>query len=624
MFLVFGLSTAFSQGPPPCVPTIVNINLDQYPEETSWEITDTLGNVVLSGGPYPNAPAYEPQFIANCLPIGELAFTIFDDYGDGMQGSLWGGVDGTYYLIQCGDTVVFGDSSAFGYDTTHYFNSLPCPPPPTVYGCMDENFLEFLPTATVDTGMCFTPKLFGCIDSTMFNYDSLANSIDYIDSCNYTLVLHDLVGNGWIGSKLEIYQEDTTIFTMTSQSNNQSFSINLKAPEDVQAKFFITQQSQFTTVECGFSLINPFGDTVMSVQPPFIVPFMTYSGTTYCGNSCIEKVYGCLDSLAWNYDSTANVADDCYYFPGCTSPAYLEYHVDTTNGYYSDIMIQDSCQTIALFGCTDDTMYNYDSTANVDNGGCIPYIYGCMDPLMWNYNNLATAPDSCIPYVYGCTDATMFNYDPTANTDNGSCIPFVYGCTDSTMFNYDPTANTDNNSCIPFIFGCTDPSMLNYNPQANTEDFSCIPYVYGCMDSLALNYDSLANTDNGSCIEVVVGCMDQSAYNYEPTANVSDPLSCLYDAGCITGPGYPYWLNDDCYAWVIDVDNFCCENNWDDICQLTYDYCEGTWSGPLPRRVVERELVDVKDILGRSTHVTRNKVLFFIYNDGTVDKIIIK
>ena len=149
------------------------------------------------------------------------------------------------------------------------------------------------------------------------------------------------------------------------------------------------------------------------------------------------------------------------------------------------------------------------------------------------------------------------------------------------MFNYDPTANTDNGSCIPYVYGCTDPSMLNYNPEANTEDFSCIAYIYGCMDSTALNFDPLANTDNGSCIEIVMGCMDPNAYSYEPAANVNDSISCLYSAGCITGPGNPYWLNDPCYAWVISVDPYCCENAWDTICQLTYNYCIGTWAGPI-------------------------------------------
>jgi hypothetical protein len=79
--------------------------------------------------------------------------------------------------------------------------------------------------------------------------------------------------------------------------------------------------------------------------------------------------------------------------------------------------------------------------------------------------------------------------------------------------------------------------------------------------------------------------MDQAAYNYDGNANVNDSVSCNYDAGCATGPGNPYWLNDPCYAWVIDIDVYCCNAEWDNICQATYDYCEGTWSGPLPVRV---------------------------------------
>ena len=226
--------------------------------------------------------------------------------------------------------------------------------------------------------------------------------------------------------------------------------------------------------------------------------------------------------------------------------------------------------------------------------------------------------------MYGCTDATMFNYNPLANADDGSCVPYVFGCTDSSMFNFNPLANADNNSCVPYIYGCTDPSMLNYNPQANTENFTCIAFVYGCMDSTALNYDSLANTDNGSCVAVVEGCMDPDAYNYDELANVNDTASCLYDAGCITGPGLPYWLNDPCYAWVIDVDMYCCENDWDTICQLTYNHCQDGWVGPIPKRVLERKLVSVTDLLGRPAKIIKNQVLLFIYNDGTVIRKITK
>ena len=650
-------------GPPitgSCIPAVVNINLDQFQSETTWEIKDSTGSLLYAGGPYSQAPDYQPQYETVCLPIGDLTFTIYDSYGDGLAGSLWGGSDGSYYVIQCGDTLVYGDVANFGTDSIHVFTSDTCTPPPPIPGCMDEDYLEFNPAATVTDSSCATLKILGCIDSTMFNYDSIANTMDYIDSCDYTLILHDLAGNGWVGSRLDIYQDDTTQFIMTSGSN-QTFTIQLNAPESVKAQFFINAQASNTTLECGFSLINPMGDTVLSVLPPFMQAFFIYCGVTYCGNECIEIIEGCTDPIAYNYDSLANTSLPCYYSPGCMSPAYLTYY---TQGFIADID-NGSCDTLALFGCMDSAMFNYNSTANVDNGGCIPIVLGCMQPLAFNYNILANTSDtciaivygcinsialnynplantddgscigvvygctdtlafnwnpnanvddgSCIPVIYGCINPTMFNYCNTCNTNDGSCVEILYGCTDSTMFNYNPLANVNNNSCIPITYGCTDPSALNYNSSANTEDFSCVPYMYGCTDSTALNFDSLANTDNGSCVAVVQGCMDPTAYNYSGLANSSDSASCLYSANCITAPGDPYWLNDPCYAWVIDVDNYCCENEWDEICQLTYNHCELGWSMP-NARILENKITIYPNPTEDIINIAGNEFSINVYN----------
>jgi len=758
--------------PPPGVPATVIINLDQYQSETSWDIKDTNGTIYAQSVTYNGHPDYATIIIPVNIPKGELIFTIYDSYGDGLNGSLWQGQDGSYYLTQCNDTLVYGIDPAFGNDTSHIFISDSCPP---ILGCTDINYIEYNHFATVDDGSCQTLKVFGCIDTTMFNWDPTANTMDMIDSCDYTLVLHDLMGNGWVGSSLKIYADDTTEYYNTG-SFDDIYSISLRAPQLVNIQFFISAQASLTTIECGFTLINPEGDTLISVQPPFIQPLFVYSAVTNCGNTCIDKVFGCIVPTAVNYDSLANTNNgSCYYTPGCMNSSYLEYYTQGFTADYND----GTCSTLAVWGCIDSTAFNYDLLANIDNGGCVPivigcmqplafnynsnantpgnciaivygcmsniainynplantddgscigifygctdstmwnympsantddgsclpYIYGCMDPTMFNYNQLAnTDNSSCIAFAYGCTDSTMFNYDPLANTDNNTCIPFIYGCTnpialnynlsantddfscilptygcmdslafnynplanvdngscvpiilgctdpialnycdscntddfscvlpiygctDSTMFNFNPLANVDNNSCVPFIYGCTDPSMLNYNPQANTEDFSCIAYIYGCTDSTALNYDSTSNTDNGSCVDVVSGCMDQSAYNYNITANVNDSISCLYNANCITGPGSPYWLNDPCYAWVIDVDDYCCENEWDTICQATYNYCEGTWVGPLPKRITESKLIGITDLLGRPVNKINNSLLLYIYDDGSVDKKII-
>jgi len=196
----------------------------------------------------------------------------------------------------------------------------------------------------------------------------------------------------------------------------------------------------------------------------------------------------------------------------------------------------------------DSTAFNYDPLVNTDNG-------------------------SCQIVIYGCTNPTAINFDPLANTDDGTCINPLYGCMDSTMFNYNPLANVDNGSCISYVYGCTDPLAFNYNPAANTNDNSCC-LISGCTDVTALNYNQFACFDDNSCITIITGCTDVSAYNYDPTANVTDSTACLYDAGCYGGPGIPYWLNDVCYAWVIDVDNNCCTDDWDSYCVNLYDYCQ--------------------------------------------------
>ena len=625
---ILSINTVYSQCTPGTWSLNITINPDQYPEETSWYIMDFWGDTLIHGGPYTNIIDYEPQYASVCAPIDSFYIVINDLYGDGIAGSLWGGNDGSIYIEQCGDTIWELPVANFGYQIYDTIYTSGCPPPPPVFGCMDFNYVEFNPAATLDTGMCFIQKVYGCTDSLAYNYVDTANTDIDIDSCMHELELTDLAGNGWAGSSLKLSQatslvppfnyQDIGTYTLIDGFDT-TFFINLVAGYPVRAIFEITQQSDFTAVQCGYVLYSE-DYVAIDIEGGFvnpIPPFFPVIGQPYCGNTCVEKVFGCTDSLAINYDSLSNTDDStCFYNPGCMNPIYLEY--DTLADYDDG-----SCATLVVLGCMDSTAFNYNPDANLEiQGSCIPVVIGCMESFALNFNPLANTPDTCIAYVYGCTDSTMFNYNSLANTDDGGCEPFVYGCMDSTMFNFNPLANTTDNNCNPYIYGCTDPSMFNYDALANTENFSCIPYIYGCTDSTAINFDSLANTDNGSCVAVVEGCMDQDAYNYNDLANIPNNSTCLYDAECITGPGNPYWLNDPCYAWVIDVDEYCCENEWDNTCQLTYNYCEGTWVGPIPKRI--SNLVAVTDLLGRPAKITKNKLLIFIYDDGTIEKKLVK
>ncbi len=531
MVVVFTLSTAFSQCPNGTYLNIV-INPDQYPGETSWALLSGNLDTIVTGGPYTDIIDYSPQVTQLCVPNGDYYFDIYDSYGDGMQGSLWGGQDGSYYLIRCNDTIVEMDSANFGTYAYHGFTVEDCAPPPPIYGCMDNNFVEFLPIATVDTGMCYTPKLYGCTDEEAFNYDSIANTNILTDSCTHTLELTDLAGNGWAGAYLQVFQGDNFLGIFTLEDGfDTTFTFDLSISEPIEVKFNITQQSQFTSVQCGYSL---YSEEHVAINAPGgfaspLIPFVTVQGMPYCGNSCIEKIFGCIDDTALNYNDGANTDDEsCYYVEGCTNPIYLEYNED----------------------------------ADFDDGTC----------------------DTLI--VLGCMDSTALNYNPEANTElDGSCVDVVLGCMSELAFNFNSNANVDDGSCIAYSYGCTDPFAFNYDSIANTDDGGCIEVINGCTDTTALNYNIIANTDNGSCIYPLPGCTDPTAENYNISANMSDS-SCYYSAGCYSGD--IYYIPDACFEWVIEVDPYCCNTTWDEGCDGLYAYCADGWTGPTDIAMFER------------------------------------
>ena len=50
------------------------------------------------------------------------------------------------------------------------------------------------------------------------------------------------------------------------------------------------------------------------------------------------------------------------------------------------------------YGCTDTTACNYDSTATIDDGSCNLGASGCMDSFLANYDATATEDDGTCTY----------------------------------------------------------------------------------------------------------------------------------------------------------------------------------------------------------------------------------
>ncbi len=107
----------------------LELTTDNYGSETSWQITDSSSQTVVSGGSYASNTTYNE---AVCLDDGDYTFTITDAYGDGICCSYG---YGSYNLIVNSSSVASGDSfgssestaftlgSGGGSDLTGYYAS---------------------------------------------------------------------------------------------------------------------------------------------------------------------------------------------------------------------------------------------------------------------------------------------------------------------------------------------------------------------------------------------------------------------------------------------------------------------------------------------------------------------
>ncbi len=133
-----------------CNDNDVNVNFvfDNYPEETSWNITNAGGSVVASGGTYGGQPDGSSLSIPLCLVDGCYDFTIFDSYGDGICCGYGNGS----YSVTDGSGNVLASGGQFGSsETTNFcFNGAP------VLGCTDPGAHNYDPAATQDDGSCET------------------------------------------------------------------------------------------------------------------------------------------------------------------------------------------------------------------------------------------------------------------------------------------------------------------------------------------------------------------------------------------------------------------------------------------------------------------------------------
>ena len=128
---------------------------DNYPAETTWNVTDASGSIVLEGGPYDGSQTTYTSTV--CLVPGCYTLTVNDSFGDGLQHN---GIVGDYTLTDDNGTVLAEiiEGGNFGPQAVHDF-------------CLEENIVE------------------GCTNATACNYNAAATddngSCVYASGCDY-------------------------------------------------------------------------------------------------------------------------------------------------------------------------------------------------------------------------------------------------------------------------------------------------------------------------------------------------------------------------------------------------------------------------------------------------------
>ncbi|MGY8951560.1 MAG: hypothetical protein ACKVJW_07230, partial [Flavobacteriales bacterium] len=290
------------------------------------------------------------------------------------------------------------------------------------------------------------------------------------------------------------------------------------------------------------------------------------------------------------------------------------------------------------------------------------FVIDCNVYFLLGQNN-NTAPSTYVGNIYqyklssdcGCTDSIAENYSPIAIIDDGSCC-FFSGCTDPLAINYDSIACFDNGSCIAPVLGCTNQTASNFDSNANIDltfggaldnTFGSGGYFNGdqhlnfdafkeCVIKSAMIYSEGSNTITFELRDNNSNVIDDTTLNLVPgqqtiNLNFKIPIGTNLQLGVSNGAlanlglyrnnsnsNYPYNI-----ASAINITGSSAGTNPLSYYYFFYDIelivpCLD-FTNEINEVINTSKLIKIIDVLGREKKQT-NQLLFYIYNDGTVEK----
>lgn len=449
-----------------------------------------------------------------------------------------------------------------------------------VYGCTNEEAINYNPDATDDDGSCvIVPE---CDEDEMqvvasLQTDIWGGEVSYsISDANGTI----LAGQGW---------GDYGTF---------------------DGYFCLGDSAGCLVLE----MLDSFGDgwngAVIDITIPelgislgtFTLDVGAYQAVTFgldCESEVLE-VEGCTDPFAFNYNPLATVDDgSCSYDCGCEDIYEPVCAFDYQTGEYVTfdnaceaacaqawVFWEGDCADQPIYGCTDEEAINYNPDATDDDGSCVivpdctedqVQVVATLQTDIWGSEVSFSISDdngvlmsaealgdytttlayTCLDDSAGCLMLEMF--DSFGDGWNGAVLDVSIPSLGLSLGTF--TLETGNYQAISFgidcetdvleVEGCTDPFAFNYNPYATVDDGSC---SYDCecedvyepvcaFDYLTGTYITFNNLCEAECAQAwvfwegdcadqpVYGCTDEEAINYNPDAT-DDDGSCVIVPDC--------------------------------------------------------------------------------------------
>ena len=516
----------------------------------------------------------------------------------------------------------------------------------------DNNANNFVPTANIDTITYLDVKYYnisdltGIEDFTALEYlDCQENAITNLDLSNNTALTYlDCWGN-IVLSSLDISNSINLTHLQCGLNSLPNFDIS----NNVNLIFFECEGNQLTSLDvshlqnleifyCSYNppltsldirngnnynistvwaIMNPNLLCINVDEPLWAINNWDYDSLTIISQNC----FGCQDPTACNYDSTASLNDSsCNYASSptastittCDSYIWIDGNTYTASNNTATMIYTNAvgCDSIVTL----DLIIN-NSTSSTDT-------HVACDPYTWIDGNTYTASNNTATMVYtdtvGCDsivtlDLTINNstgWQQSFSICDGDSIVIYDGNSLMTINVYDTAGNyidtlTAGNGCDSIVYTniIIIPPIIWYQTPLLCDGDSIA--VGSSVYDTAGNYiDTLSSANGCDSIVNTYLMIDENTSSY-------DTLSV---GASIVWNGIPLNVSGD-YSVTLTNSVGC-----DSIVNLNLTV---TTTGISDIVNNKSNLVKITDMLGQETPYRRNTPLFYIYDDGTVEKRIV-